>query len=70
MRGSDTCMVDCLNSLALVASEHGYVKPEFVDEDVLDISRGRHPMVEALRSDPFVPNNISLGGVCMLYYPY
>ncbi|KAF9519406.1 hypothetical protein BS47DRAFT_1388222 [Hydnum rufescens UP504] len=53
---------DCLNSLALVASEDGYVKPEFVDEDVLDISRGRHPMVELLRPEPFVPNNVTLGG--------
>lgn len=54
---------DCINSLALVAGEVGYVKPEFVDDDVVDIARGRHPMVEALRSDPFVPNDIFLGGV-------
>lgn len=56
-------VLDCINSLALVAGEVGYVKPEFVDDDVVDIARGRHPMVEALRSDPFVPNDILLGGV-------
>ena len=55
--------VDCLNSLAVVASEPGYTKPEFVDDDVLDITAGRHPMVEVLRSDPFVPNELALGGV-------
>jgi hypothetical protein len=60
----DIGIVDCLSSLALVASEDGYVKPKFVDEDVLDISRGRHPMVEVLRPEPFVPNNVTLGGVC------
>lgn len=56
---------DCINSLALVASEVGFVKPEFVDDDTIDIVSGRHPMVEALRSDPFVPNDVFLGGgVC------
>jgi DNA mismatch repair protein MSH3 len=50
-------------SLAAVANQSGYTKPIFVDEDELDISGGRHPMIEALRSDPFVPNTISIGGV-------
>lgn len=54
-------LADCLNSLALVANEAGYVKPKFVDDDIVDIVGGRHPMVEALRSDPFVPNDIFLG---------
>ncbi|KAF8309367.1 hypothetical protein DL93DRAFT_2100103 [Clavulina sp. PMI_390] len=52
----------CLNSLALVASEVDYVKPTFVDDDITDIRGGRHPMVEKLRADPFVPNDIFLGG--------
>ncbi|KAJ7694222.1 muts domain V-domain-containing protein [Mycena rosella] len=52
---------DCLMSLAQVASRDNYVKPQFTDredEDTLEIVNGRHPMVEALRSDPFVPNTI------------
>ncbi len=45
-----------------MASQDNYTKPQFVEEDVLDIENGRHPMIEALRSDPFIPNSICLGG--------
>src|ERR1700729_251884 len=34
----------------------------FLVEDSSDCT-GRHPMVEALRSDPFVPNSVSLGNM-------
>lgn len=53
---------DCLLSLALVALQDGYVRPQFTEEDTLEIVEGRHPMVEVLRSDPFVPNTIRMGG--------
>lgn len=53
---------DCLISFALVASQDNYVRPEFTDDNVLEIVEGRHPMVEALRSDPFVPNSVQMGG--------
>jgi DNA mismatch repair protein MSH3 len=52
---------DCLLSLALVALQENYVRPQFTDEDVLEIVDGRHPMVEAIRSDPFVPNTVKMG---------
>ncbi|KAH9929644.1 muts domain V-domain-containing protein [Amylocystis lapponica] len=52
---------DCLLSLALVAVQEGYVKPQFTNSDTLEIVQGRHPMVEALRSDPFVPNTVHMG---------
>ncbi|KAI9456446.1 DNA mismatch repair protein MSH3 [Russula earlei] len=55
--------IDCLLSLALVAMRNDYVKPHFTtEEDVLEIVDGRHPMVETLRVDPFVPNSVALGG--------
>ena len=54
-------IADCLLSLSTVASQADYVKPTFVDDDVLDIKDGRHPMIEALRTDPFVPNDLRLG---------
>ncbi|KAI0247060.1 DNA mismatch repair protein MSH3 [Lactifluus subvellereus] len=55
-------MIDCLLSLALVAMRNNYVKPQFTaEQDVLEIVDGRHPMVEALRADPFVPNSVVLG---------
>ena len=53
---------DCLLSLATVASQEDYVKPIFTSEDVIEITDGRHPMVEVLRTDPFVPNSIYIGG--------
>ncbi|KAI0086630.1 muts domain V-domain-containing protein [Irpex rosettiformis] len=51
---------DCLQSLALVALQEGYVRPQNSDEDVMEIKDGRHPMIEALRDDPFVPNTIKM----------
>ncbi|KAJ7343625.1 muts domain V-domain-containing protein [Mycena albidolilacea] len=50
---------DCLLSLAQVALRDNYVKPQFTDDDTFEIVDGRHPMVEALRSDPYVPNSVS-----------
>ncbi|KAG8691841.1 Mismatch repair protein msh3 [Ceratobasidium sp. 423] len=55
-------VLDCLSALAVVAQQPGYVKPEFFDDDRLDVDGGRHPMVEALRVDPFVPISCALGG--------
>lgn len=57
-------IADCLFALATVAHNQDYVRPEFVENegDELKIVEGRHPMVEALRSDPFVPNSMSMGG--------
>ncbi|KAG6874073.1 hypothetical protein C0995_006930 [Termitomyces sp. Mi166 len=52
---------DCLLSLALVALQENYVRPTFTDDDALEIVNGRHPMVEALRPDPFVPNSVVMG---------
>ena len=53
---------DCLFSLAELASQDSYVQPTFVKDDVLEITDGRHPMIELLRSDPFLPNSICIGG--------
>ncbi|KAL7283069.1 hypothetical protein ACG7TL_002493 [Trametes sanguinea] len=66
-------VADCLFSLAQVAAQEGYSRPEFVKgssdgkapevaDEVLEIVEGRHPMIEALRTDPFVPNSLKMGG--------
>jgi len=52
---------DCLLSLAQVALQANYVQPEFTDDNVLEIIDGRHPMVETLSSDPYMPNSIKMG---------
>lgn len=55
-------IADCLTSLATVAMEQHYAKPEFTDEvDTLEIVEGRHPMIEALKSEPFIPNTVHMG---------
>ena len=53
-------LLDCLLSLADVASQPGYCKPEFSDKIGIDIEGGRHPMVEQLLLDAFVPNDVHL----------
>jgi DNA mismatch repair protein MSH3 len=52
--------LDCLLSLALVAGQPGYVKPNYTDEVCITVHQGRHPMVEQLLLDAYVPNNIDL----------
>ena len=53
-------LLDCLLSLADVASQPGYCKPQFAEDIGIDIEGGRHPMVEQLLLDAFVPNDIHL----------
>lgn len=51
-------VIDCMISLASTASGPGYTKPTFVSEPRLSITQGRHPMVEALRDQAYVPFDI------------
>ncbi|CAN5442043.1 DNA mismatch repair protein MutS [soil metagenome] len=55
--------IDCLHSLATIAEECRWVRPEFVADVRLDIVNGRHPVVEAqLEADGkrFVGNDARL----------
>ncbi|KAI4131313.1 MAG: hypothetical protein LQ338_001268 [Usnochroma carphineum] len=52
--------LDCLISLATVASQPGYVKPTFSDDTCIVVEQGRHPMVEQLLLDAYVPNDTTL----------
>ena len=50
--------LDVFIGLAEVAAREAYVRPLLVQEDVLDIRAGRHPVVErSLKSEQFVPND-------------
>jgi DNA mismatch repair protein MutS len=50
--------LDVLSGLGEVASNKGYVRPEMVEEDILEIRDGRHPVVEEfLEHGRFVPND-------------
>ncbi|GAB4483680.1 MAG: DNA mismatch repair protein MutS [Thermodesulfovibrionales bacterium] len=52
---------DFLASLAVVAKRHNYVRPLISEEPVIEISEGRHPVLERLMTgERFVPNNTLL----------
>ena len=53
--------LDVTTSLAEVAVNHRYVRPQLADDGRLDITAGRHPVVELLqREEPFQPNDVHL----------
>ena len=52
--------LDCLLSLATIASQPNYVKPEYAEETCISVKQGRHPMVEQLLLDAYVPNDTEL----------
>ena len=50
--------IDVFVSLSDVAEEYGYVKPEFNDNNVIDIVDGRHPIVERnVSADSYISND-------------
>ena len=54
-------VLDCLNAFATVARENHYVRPQIVEGGrALNIVDGRHPVVEALSSEQFIPNDTYL----------
>ncbi|MEM9351471.1 MAG: DNA mismatch repair protein MutS [Planctomycetota bacterium] len=53
--------IDVLAGLADLARSSGYVRPTIVDEPVLDITAGRHPVLDVLEpAGTFVPNDIAV----------
>jgi DNA mismatch repair protein MSH3 len=52
--------LDCLLSLATVASLPGYCKPTFTTTTEISVTNGRHPMVEQLLPSTYIPNSTSL----------
>ncbi|MEO0091918.1 MAG: DNA mismatch repair protein MutS [candidate division WOR-3 bacterium] len=52
--------LDVLVSLADVALTNNYIKPEVNDSDEILIKDGRHPVIEKLTTEPFIPNDTYL----------
>ena len=53
--------LDVFASLAEVASREGYVRPELTDDFALEITAGRHPVVERMMArEKFIPNDVAL----------
>lgn len=54
--------LDCLQSFAEVSYHNNYCKPAIADDQKIDITKGRHPVVEKTLppGDPFIPNDMHL----------
>jgi len=54
--------LDCLLALANVARENKYIRPVIVDDDVLDIRQGRHPVIEKQLpiGEKYIANDVKL----------
>jgi DNA mismatch repair protein MutS len=52
--------LDVAQSLATLAREQGYVRPEIDTSLRIEIEGGRHPVVERFTPDGFVPNDVVL----------
>jgi len=55
------CELDIINALATVAKENNYTKPTILKKgECLNIVDGRHPVVEAISKQKFIPNDTLL----------
>jgi len=52
--------LDCLVSFATVAKDNKYCRPEICADGAIEITDGRHPVVEAISRERFVPNDCTL----------
>ena len=54
--------LDCLQSMATLALERGYVRPTVDDSTIIDITEGRHPVIETLMpiGEEYIPNDVKL----------
>ncbi|MBB3227131.1 DNA mismatch repair protein MutS [Luteibacter sp. Sphag1AF] len=53
--------LDVLGNLAERAETLDWAAPTLTEEPGIHISRGRHPVVEKVRDEPFEPNDLALG---------
>ncbi len=54
--------LDCLHSFSTVAIRNQYSRPEILDDDILDIKEGRHPVIERQlpEGEPYISNDVYL----------
>ncbi|HEY6407319.1 MAG TPA: DNA mismatch repair protein MutS, partial [Ktedonobacteraceae bacterium] len=66
--------IDVYLSLAQVAAQHNYCRPQLNESDTIHIVAGRHPVVEQAQADtPFIPNDTNLSSsaaqICIITGP-
>ncbi len=52
--------LDMLSAFAKVTQSNNYVRPTFTKERNIQITNGRHPVIENISKDPFIANSIQL----------
>ena len=54
--------LDCLQSFAVISEENNYIRPVLNDSRILDITEGRHPVIEKQLAigESYVPNDLIL----------
>ncbi len=57
---SSIALLDVLLSFSAVAKANRYCRPQILEEGALEITDGRHPVVEAISKERFVPNDCML----------
>ena len=53
-------LIDVMQSMATVAEKNNYVKPVVNNGNNIDIKNGRHPVVEQITKESFIPNDTFL----------
>jgi len=61
--GTALAIIDVLAGWAELSLREQFCQPEFVDEPVLEIEQGRHPVVAPALAGGFVPNDTNLAAV-------
>lgn len=52
--------IDVLQSFAHVSQEYRYVRSTINEQQVINVKRSRHPIIEKVTGDTFIPNDISM----------
>ncbi|MFT2111501.1 DNA mismatch repair protein MutS [Marinomonas sp. 2405UD68-3] len=52
--------LDVLSNLAERADRLNYSRPTLNNGNIIDIKKGRHPVVESVITDPFIPNDLHM----------
>ena len=62
LNGSLVARLDCLLSFARCAGEYKYFRPEINDSEIIEITQGRHPVIERMLppDEEYVDNNVYL----------
>jgi DNA mismatch repair protein MutS len=58
--GEAVAILDVLSALGRISADNNYIRPTLTDSANMNIIDGRHPVVEQMSSDAFVPNDTSL----------